>query len=236
MNGSCESIHVRERTRSFHVGMSIAFLATAFAGFAPTYYLKSLTHGPAASLLLHVHALAFTSWLVLLFAQSTLVSARRVDLHKRLGIGASLLAAVMIPLGMVTALAGLRNGLSRASSDPLAFIIFPLGQMVLFGVFVGMALWTRKQPECHRRFILLGTTCLMTPAIVRLPFVGGQPIVALVLSGLFVVAGMIHDRRAIGRVHPIYIRGLVVILLSGPIRYALGHTDAWRSFARFLVE
>ena len=47
---------------------------------------------------------------------------------------------------------------------------------------------------------------------------------------------MVHDWRTRGRVHPIYVWGGLVILLSGPVRFALGHTGAWQSFARFLVE
>jgi hypothetical protein len=60
--------------------------------------------------------------------------------------------------------------------------------------------------------------------------------IALVLSALFVVAGMIHDWKSRGRVHPIYVWGGLVILVSGPVRFALGQTSAWQSFARFLVE
>jgi len=36
-------------------------------------------------------------------------------------------------------------------------------------------------------------------------------------------------------VHPVYIKSVLVILLSGPARFALGQTAAWQSFARFLA-
>src|SRR6185295_11140879 len=100
-------LRVATRARRFHVGMSVAFLVTAFAGFAPSYYLRGLSDRPALSPLLHVHGLVFTSWLVLLFVQSTLVSARRVDWHKRLGIAGAVIAATMVPLGVM---AGIVSG------------------------------------------------------------------------------------------------------------------------------
>lgn len=79
------------------------------------------------------------------------------------------------------------------------------------------------------------TAVVITPAVSRLPFVP-NPMIALVLSTLFVVAGIVHDWKSRGRVHPIYFWGGLVILLSGPARFALGQTGMWQSFARFLVE
>ena len=56
---------VRRSARVFHTAMAVAFLLTAFAGFAPTYFLRGLSTRPPLSPLLHVHGMAFTSWLVL---------------------------------------------------------------------------------------------------------------------------------------------------------------------------
>ena len=72
--------------RRFHVAIAGALLFTALAGFAPTYFLKAVTHAPALSLLTHVHGAVFTAWLVLLLVQSGLVAGRRVAWHRRLGV------------------------------------------------------------------------------------------------------------------------------------------------------
>jgi hypothetical protein len=66
--------------------------------------------------------------------------------------------------------------------------------------------------------------------------VGPRPVAALVLSVAFVVAGMVHDWRARGRVHRLYVWATVAIILSGPVRLGLGHTAAWQAFIRSLVE
>jgi hypothetical protein len=223
------------QSRRFHTGISIAFLVTAFVAFAPSYYLKSVTHAPALSSLLHVHGAVFTAWLVLLFAQSALVATHRVDLHRRLGIAGALLAAVMVPLGIVTAIDAAQRGATKPGLDPLVFLVFPFGQVVLFAVFIGAALWNRARPEFHRRFILVATACLITPAIARFPVIGEHPILCLVLSALFVVAGIIHDWRSQHRVHRAYIIGGLALLVSGPVRFGAGHSAAWHAFARLLV-
>lgn len=222
--------------RIFHTGMAVAFLVTAVAGFGPTYFLKGLYNTPALSPLLHVHGMVFTAWLLLLLTQSAFVAAHRVDLHKRLGIFAAVIALAMIPLGIMTAIEAARRGVATPGLTPLVFMVFPVGAVVMFAGFIGAALWKRRQPEIHRRLIILGTVSIMTPAIARLPFAGKNPILALVLSLLFVIAGMIHDWKTRGRVHPLYIWGGLIVLLSGPARAAIGNSAAWQSFARFLVE
>jgi hypothetical protein len=183
--------------------------------------------------LLHIHGLVFTAWLVLLIVQSGLVRAHRVDLHKRLGIAGAMLAALLVLLGFGVAVNGARHGTSGDGMNALGFMVFPFGQVLLFAGFVGAGLWKRRQPELHRRFILLGTICLLTPAISRM--VDKRAVLALFLTSLFVVVAMIHDWKSRRRIHPVYIWGGLLLLLSGPSRAALGHSEAWQSFARFLV-
>jgi hypothetical protein len=106
----------------------------------------------------------------------------------------------------------------------------------MFAAFVGAALWNRRERETHRRLMLLGTISIMAPAIARMPFVALRPAFASYLALIFVLAAIIYDWRSRGRVHSIYIWGGLIILLSGPVRFGIGHTAAWKSFARFLVE
>jgi hypothetical protein len=219
--------------RIFHTGMAVAFLITAIAGFGPTYFFKPVHPSPPLPPLLHVHGLVFTCWLVLLIVQSGLVRADRVDLHKRLGVFGAVLAVLVTLLGLSVAVDGARRGTVADGMDPLGFMIFPLGQTLLFAGFIGLALWKRRQPELHRRFILLGTICLLTPAISRM--VDKRSVLALFLTLIFVVVAMIHDWKSRRRVHSIYLWGGAIILVSGPLRAVFGNSSAWHSFARMIV-
>jgi hypothetical protein len=221
------------RDRIFHAGMAVAFLITAVLGFGPTYFFKPVQPSPPLSPLLHLHGLVFTGWLVLLIIQSGLVKADRVDVHKRLGIAGAMLAVAVVVLGVCVGVNAARRGMSADGMDPLGFMIFPLGQVLLFAGFVGAGLWKRRQPELHRRFILLGTICMMTPAISRM--VDKRSVLASFLTLLFVVVAMMHDWKSRRRVHPIYIWGGVILLVAGPLRAAVGNSAAWHSFARMLV-
>lgn len=213
--------------------MAIACLLTAIAGFGPTYFFKPIHPSPPLAPLLHVHGVVFTAWLVLLIVQSGLVRADRVDLHKRLGIFGAVLAATVVILGVAVSIYGARHGTAADGLSPLGFMIFPFGQTVLFGAFVGAGLWKRRQPELHRRLILLGTICLMTPAISRI--VGRHAVLASFLTLGFVVVAMIHDWKTRRRVHALYIAGGIILLVAGPLRAAIANTAPWQAFARMLA-
>ena len=51
----------------------------------------------------------------------------------------------------------------------------------------------------------------------------------------FVVVAMIQDWLSRRRVHPVYIVGGVILLVSGPLRAVIGNTAAWQSFARMIA-
>ncbi len=55
------------------------------------------------------------------------------------------------------------------------------------------------------------------------------------ISDLFLVAGIVHDWRGMGRVHPAYIWGGLFAVAMQPIQLAILGTDAWIGFARWLV-
>lgn len=224
---------VARQDRVFHLGMAIACLLTAIAGFGPTYFYKPFHASPPLIPLLHLHGVVMTCWLLLFLTQSALVRKDRVALHMRLGIFGAVLAVAMVVLGVMVAIDGVHRGTAADGMDPLGFMIFPFGQVLLFGAFIGLGLGKRRQPELHRRFMLLGTICLLTPAISRM--VDKRSALAAMLTLLFVVVAMIHDWKSRRRVHPIYIWGGVILFLSGPLRAAFGNSAAWHSIARMLA-
>src|SRR5262249_52895350 len=110
--------------------MTVAFLVVVFAGFARTYFLRPHFNSSPLPLLLHVHGFVFTSWVVLLFAQTSLVAAGRTDLHRRLGVAGFVIAALMVVIGTFT-------GIVRTKPSELAFLTVPLGDMMVFGILAG---------------------------------------------------------------------------------------------------
>ena len=57
-----------------------------------------------------------------------------------------------------------------------------------------------------------------------------------VMAGLFVLAIVIYDLRRRGRVHPVTLWGGLALILSFPLRLAIGKTESWLNFAAWLVR
>jgi hypothetical protein len=159
----------RWHQRLFFTGIPIAMAAAVFVGFAPTYYLKTASGTPALAPLYHLHGLLFSLWMVLLVAQPALVAARRINLHRRLGAVGGVLAAVMVPTALAVALDQGRRGAAPPGVPPLSFLAVSLAAVIVFPVLIGAALLWRRQPEMHKRLILIGTLELVTPGVGRWP-------------------------------------------------------------------
>jgi hypothetical protein len=85
--------------------------------------------------------------------------------------------------------------------------------------------------------MLLGTVGgLMWPAITRMPYVAGRPIVMFSLLGSLVLALAARDRVVRGRIHPVSLWGGLLILAAFPVRVAIGLTSGWHDVAAWLIR
>src|SRR2546429_7337089 len=139
----------------FFSAMALLILATVFVGFARTYYLAGVFQAPLPSLIIHLHGAAFSCCVLLLVTQATLVSAGRVDIHRRLGIAGFLLACLMVILGVLAASDALVREAGPAGRDAKFFYIIPLTDMLIFATLILFAFRGRSNPSAHKRLILL---------------------------------------------------------------------------------
>src|SRR3979490_1509956 len=179
----------------FFSGMALLLLATVFVGFGRTYYLAGVFHAALPSLIVHLHGAAFSCWILLLVTQTSLVSAGRVDIHRRLGIAGFLLACLMVILGVLAATDSLVREAGPPGRDPKFFYIIPLTDMLVFATLVFFAFRARSNPPAHKRLILVATVALMIAAIARWPLalVHRNPIRAALLSYLLLLILVVYD-------------------------------------------
>lgn len=238
------ALPVARYDRLFYSGIAISMALIVFIGFSQTYYLKAfgqvpmvtLSGGPM-TLLVHMHAALFTGWVLLFVVQTTLVARHNVAIHRRMGVAGAVLAALMLIVGMLTALKMAARGAAPAGIDPLSFLMIPLSDMLFFGAFAVAALCLRANREAHKRLMLLAYVSIVVAAVARLP--GVLPLGPLAFFGLafvFVLAGIVYDLAARRRVHPVYLWGGGVLVLSVPLRLAISQTDAWKGVAELLVS
>ena len=229
----------RQRERWFYLGMTVAFVVTVFAGFAPTYYLRPAFTSAPLSPLLHVHGLIFTSWLVLFAIQTSLIAARRTDLHRRLGIAGGVNAALMIVVGVSTGIIRAKQGATPLPEiSPLSFLVIPLGDMFVFAVLVIAGFYFRRRPDVHKRLMMLATISILTAAVARLPFAVMQagPPAFFGFTDLFILACVVYDIITLKRVHRATALGGLFIIALQPLRLMIAGTKPWLAFAAWLTS
>jgi len=222
----------------FFVGMALAILAIVFIGFARSFFLYPLFpewHRPSEAIF-YVHGTAFTLWIALLIAQVSLVAGGRRDVHRKIGPWGAGLAALMVMLGTYAALVAARRptGFIDVPVPPLNFLAIPLFGIAQFALFAWIAIAKRRDPQSHKRCMLLATIVILGAAFARFPFVGeyGPPAI-FALVDLLMVPLIIWDLRTRGRLHPVTLWGGLLIIALEPLQLWISGTQGWLAFARW---
>lgn len=226
----------------FPVIAVVAVSAVMFVGFARTYYLKFLFEAPPLSVAAQLHGLLATLWLVLHYTQARLVAAHRVDIHKRLGIFTACVGGMLALQALHLGIAGVAAGHAPPGRDPLQFLSVPIGTTLMFASFLAVALAMRRKREWHKRLMFLASLALIVPAVGRLdtfvmvPLGLPRAVLAAYVTIAFVAWAWWNDWRKTRRVHPAYVYGGLLLIVSVPLRRAIGFMDWWRPVAEWLVS
>lgn len=229
----------RVNDRRLYILAAILTPLIVLAGFARTYYLKPLFGTPdLPGRIVHLHGIVMTAWVILFIVQVSLVAKRRTRIHQRLGIFGGVLAALVVVVGILTALYAAARG---ASPGPpaLSFLIIPFGDMFIFAVLIGVALYFRRKPDVHKRLMLLAAINLLTPAIARIPLdfiTNNGPLAFFGLTDLCLLACVGFDTIKHRRLHKVFLWGSIFLIVMQPLRLLLAGTNAWMNFASALVR
>lgn len=213
--------------------MAVLMLVTVFVGFARSYYLAGVFHAPLPSLIVHLHGAAFSCWILLLITQVSLVSAGRLDIHRRLGIAGFLLACLMVVLGVMVATDSLVRSAGPVGRDPRFFYIIPLSNILVFAVVIFFAFRARSNPPAHKRLILIATTALLVAAIARWPWamVHRKPPMAELVSYTFLLMLGAYDLWSTRKLQRATLWAGMFLVFVEQIAPPIGHTAAWHAFA-----
>jgi hypothetical protein len=156
------------------------FLLFAVAAFWPSYFSR-LFEQPDGRF--HVHGAVMTLWSVLLVVQGVLIRGQHRTLHKALGKASYAVAPALV---LTTAsfvhyrIGPVPPGLTALPSGVLYFLALTLNSLVAFALLYGLAIYHRREPAVHGRFMLCTVFPLFTPITDRLIGAYLPGIVALV--------------------------------------------------------
>ncbi len=221
------------------------FALAMVVAFWPSYFSRL---GSQPSYHFHAHGLAMTAWAGLLVTQAWLMRTGQRATHKRLGR----LSYVIAPLVVITTIhfAHFRVQVVPAL-DPVSlyFLTLVLNALVAFSLLFGLAMYYRRQPALHARYMIATLFPLFTPVTDRLigrfipapvpivPRIEGAPIVPVagfLLADAMLAALAVWDWRVNRRLDAFPVALAIVVLYHVSVM-TFYRLPAWIDFGNWFV-
>ncbi len=220
------------RGETFYLAVGLYVAGLGLFGFARNFYLLPFGSTPLADSApiypgVVLHAALFTLWMALAVYQPWQIRTGRIVNHRRVGVWTGWLAVALVVTGLyvgaVQAVRFLENG------GDSGFFAIPLILLLGFALAIGLAIHFRNRPEWHKRWIVVAHAQLLEPAAARALATLDLPVFPpiLLLIGLPVIAGIVHDAIVRRRMPWIYPLGLALVQGSGFLRHALARQPDW---------
>ena len=217
----------------FFLAMALWIATVVFVGFSRTYYLAGIFRVKLASPLVHVHGALFSTWIVMLLAQTGLVFAKRLKWHMKLGLAGMALAPLMVAVGFATTLAASHRNF--AGRDTATILAYEMMNLVFFAAFTGWAYRSRMDRATHKRAIVLATVALLGPALSRWPYawLESDAVFYLTLDS-FLILLVAFDLVTRKNVHRVTLIGTAAILAIQAAAHPIAGSGAFQDFLRWV--
>jgi hypothetical protein len=213
----------------------LALLLLALPAFWPTYLSKAPR---AVDAYTHLHAAIALGWCLLLIVQPLLISREHRTWHRRLGGLAWILGPAMIVASVLLASQRFRAMDDTRFAQDSSNLYLPLSAAMLFAVPWCLALWHRKKPLLHGRFMIATGLVMVDPVVGRAlffylpPLPGTLTYQAITFSlELAVLAWLAVRPPLTAMMRRQYVRGVMVFPLVHLGWFTLAQGGRWHSFA-----
>jgi hypothetical protein len=196
---------------------------------------------------MHTHGVTLILWCFMLFLQAFLIRIKKHALHKQVGKFSYLL----VPILLFTTLDLLKYRLPETlGTMDYFFVALVMNALIVFVVFYAFAIYYKKQPTMHARYMVCTAFPMFTPitdriqsiyfpsSISYLPTIEGNPVVPVVgftIADLILLGLCIWDWRSHRRwnVFPLALACLLLYHYSVLNFYKFGF---WKMFCDWFVQ
>lgn len=242
------TIETTQKPKRFYQTMAWVFVAIAFGGFIPTYWLKLMDGSFAGKPILHIHGFMLFAWVLFYAVQTNFVANRKMADHRSWGIaGVSLFTALAISI-VLAAINTIKQGEQTGfAMQAAAFSIVTFSGIAIITAFITLAIMNVHRPDWHSRLMTLSFVPLLQAPMAR-PFavlmtppgaVGPPPVFVTlppaIVIDLLLVAMLVYDRKATGRFHPVTVWGGVAIIAVQVLCVPLSTNPAWIATAKTIA-
>jgi hypothetical protein len=123
--------------RPLYMGLSGLMALIAIVGFWPGYFRPLVLGTVVRPLLIHIHAVVFTGWLVLFFLQAYFAATKRIELHLKVGQVGIWYGVLLVIVGLTT---GVITSAGRTDGEGAALLLAIIEDMLMFAGFF----WSRS--------------------------------------------------------------------------------------------
>jgi uncharacterized membrane protein len=230
--------------RNFFLTLLVLIWLPILSGFGLDMANHIQTNEAAYPLIVHVHAVVYVGWLLLLTTQIALIRVREPALHRRLGMAGVAFIPLMAVVGL--AAAWTMHVIHYTPEAPhTAFFAIELTNIAAFVPLAVAALLRRGELSAHKRLIMLATLSLTGAGFGRLwdytigdALGNAEGVFAVQLylgTDLLVLALGGFDLVTRKRLHPAYLAGAGWVLVNQIVSVTLYFSPAWRAFAPHLI-
>jgi hypothetical protein len=208
-------------------------------GFWVTYFTRpSETLAPWD----HLHGYGMFAWCVMLIAQSFLIRTKRRSLHRGLGKLSYLLAPYIVITTIV--LAHYRLSQRGMTDEGLYILNLQVFILLQFVVSYSLAIWNRKRPDVHARFMICTALTLLDPIFARVLLVnfmsfdlittGVAQVYTYALIDVILIILAVLDWKTERR-KDVFLPMLAFFFVTQLPTFFVLNSSAWRAFAEWFA-
>ena len=188
-----------------------AMMLVVVAGFWKTYF----SIFPSVTTTFHVHGVLMIVWVLVLISQPWFIRTGNYRWHRLVGKASYVLVPLIVWLGLIAMQNSMLKGDDGITSGKLQGLTLQIGGLSLFALNYALAIYDRKEPQLHARFMATTALAIIAAATIRIFIVWLPGFEALapaghagfILTELMTVALILNDWR-LGRVwapYPVFL-------------------------------
>lgn len=169
----------------------ILLIPLTLLGFYKTYFNQIPVFEDNINTFIHLHAIIASIWILMLIIQPLFIRNGKNKWHRQVGKMSYLIFPLLI-LSFIPQMIRISN------SDMPVFLFFPLADSILLTLCYSLAIYYRKNPALHMRYMIGSALVFLGPTIGRIgPLLLGMPtsltqnllyiIIYIVLAGLILL-------------------------------------------------
>lgn len=139
----------------------MAMIPLIFIAFYPTYFVKFPHFEANYDSFIHVHAFLAALWVLMLIVQPFFIVNKKMSWHRIVGK----MSYLIFPLLILSFIPGI---IKMMHEGKYLNIFFPAGDCVVLILLYSLAIYFKKKPQLHMRYMIASSLTLLGPTIGRI--------------------------------------------------------------------